>query len=339
MGKEKIRIAINGFGKIGRCIARQILQQDPAIEIAAINDLGEVEALAHLLKYDSVHGKLFNVEYQQGEIIVNGNRIQVYAEKDPGKLPWNDLEIDVVVESTGLFNKRENAKNHLAVGAKKVLITAPAKNPDATIVLGVNDEIYKPEHRIISLASCTTNCLAPIAKVLNDEFGIESGFMTTVHAYTGDQMLCDGAHKDLRRARAAAMSIIPTTTGAAKSIGEVISGLKGKFDGLCLRVPTPNVSLVDLVVQLKKKAVRQEINNKFELAAVEMGKILSVSYEPLVSVDYIGNSHSSIVDALTTSVIKNSGKGSLVKVLAWYDNEWGYSCRVVDMLKKIHREG
>jgi glyceraldehyde 3-phosphate dehydrogenase len=339
MEKKRLRVAINGFGRIGRDVAR-IALHTPGIELVAINDLADVKTLAHLLKYDSVHGILKDTKAGENEIISKKSVVKVLAVRNPEELPWGDMDIDVVIESTGIFSDRQGASKHLTAGAKKVIITAPAKDPDVTLVLGVNDKDYKPEeHKIISLASCTTNCLAPVVKVLNDEFGIESGLMTTVHAYTGDQLLCDGMHKDLRRARGAAMNIIPTTTGAARALGEVIPEMKGKLDGLSLRVPTPNVSLVDLVVQLKTKVTKEEVNDKLEKAAKKMSRILSVVNEELVSIDYLGNTHSSIVDALTTNVIKISAPGSLVKVLSWYDNEWGYSSRVVDMLKKIKKIG
>ncbi len=339
MEKKRLRVAINGGGAIGRDVARIVLHA-PGMELVAINDLGDVKTLAHLLKYNSVHGILRNTEARGDEIVSKKSVVKVLAVKNPEELPWDDMDIDVVIESTGIFSDREGASKHLKAGAKKVIITAPAKNPDVTLVLGVNDKEYKPEeHKIISLASCTTNCLAPIVKILNDAFGIESGFMTTVHAYTGDQKLCDGIHDDLRRARGAATSIIPTTTGAARALGEVIPEMKGKLDGISIRVPTPNVSLVDLVVQLKTKVTREEVNDKLEKAATKMSRILSVTNEELVSVDYLGNTHSSIVDARITNVIKTGKTGSLVKVLSWYDNEWGYSSRVVDMLKKIKKIG
>jgi glyceraldehyde 3-phosphate dehydrogenase len=336
--EKEIRVAINGGGAIGRDVARIVLHT-PGMKLVAINDLGDVKTLTHLLKYNSVHGILRNTEARGNEIVSKKNVIKVLAERNPEKLPWSDMDTDVVIESTGIFSDREGASRHLTAGAKKVIITAPAKNPDVTIVLGVNSEKYKPEHKIISLASCTTNCLAPIVKVLNDAFGIESGFMTTIHAFTGDQMLCDGMHKDLRRARGATTSMIPTSTGAAKALGEVIPEMKGKLDGLSVRVPTPNVSLVDLVVQLKTEVTSEEVNDKLRKAATKMSRILSVTNEELVSVDYLGNTHSSIVDARITNVIKTSEAGSLVKVLSWYDNEWGYSSRVVDMVKKIRKEG
>ena len=332
MGEEKIRVAINGFGRVGRDVARIILEQSE-IELVAINDLGSVNTLAHLLKYDSVHGTFEDTEVQGNEIVSKHSRIKVLAERDPEKLPWDYMRVDVVVESTGIFKNRKGASKHLKAGAKKVIITAPGKNPDATIVLGVNDKIYDPEeHKIISLASCTTNCLATIVKILNDAYGISSGLMTTVHAATGDQMLCDSMHDDLRRARSAVTSIIPTTTGAASALGDVIPEMKGKLDGMCLRVPTPDVSLVDLVVKTREKTTKEEVNEKLQLSAEnEMKGVLGVSYEELVSMDYTNLRLSSMVDALSTNVTA----GNLIKVIAWYDNEWGYSCRVVDMIKRI----
>jgi len=271
--------------------------------------------------------------------VVNGREIKILAESDIGKLPWGDLGVDLVVESTGAFRDRKNASRHLDAGSKKVIITAPGKEPDVTIVPGVNDEMYDhAAHNIISIASCTTNCLAPMAKVLNDEFGINRGFMTTVHSYTNDQKILDGRHKDLRRARAAAMSIIPTTTGAAAAVGIVLPSLAGKLDGIALRVPTANVSIVDLVAELRNEVTREEVNGAFEEASrASLSGILAVSHEPLVSIDYIGTNYSSVVDAEYTSVI--GGKGNFVKVLSWYDNEWGYSCRVVDMIKRIAELG
>jgi len=317
------------------------------INFVAINShAAEASWIAHLLKYDSVHGVLdgeIKAEKDTNTIVVNGKEIKILAETDPEKLPWTDLGVDVVVESTGKFRERKDLSKHLDAGCKKVIITAPAKDPDVTLVPGVNDEMYNhASHNIISLASCTTNCLAPVAKVLNDEFGINRGFMTTVHSYTSDQRLLDGRHKDLRRARAAAMSIIPTTTGAAAAIGLVLPPLAGKMDGIALRVPTFNVSVVDLVAELGREVTSEEVNSAFEEASKKaMRGILAVSYEPLVSIDHLGTNYSSVVDALSTSVIGNTkgGSGSLVKVLSWYDNEWGYSCRVVDMIKRIEEKG
>jgi glyceraldehyde 3-phosphate dehydrogenase len=337
----KVRVAINGFGRIGRVVFRAVLQHQHDAEVnldfVAINDLTKPAVLAHLLKYDSVHGTLEGeVKVEKETIIVKGKEIKVLAEKEPGKLPWNDLGVDVVIESTGIFRDRKNAAKHLEAGCKKVIITAPAKDPDVTIAPGVNDEMYDHgKHEIISLASCTTNCLAPVAKVLNDEFSIIKGFMTTVHSYTNDQRLLDMQHSDLRRARSAAMSIIPTTTGAAAAIGLVLPSLEGKLGGIAMRIPTFNVSIVDLVAEVERGASVDAINGAFVNASkTSLWDILAVSYEPLVSIDYIGARLSAIVDALSTNVVG----GNLVKVLAWYDNEWGYSCRVVDMIKRIGKE-
>jgi len=328
-----LKVGINGFGRIGRNIMRAALGRKD-IDFVAVNDLTDAKTLAHLLKYDSVLGNLeARVEAREGAIAVNGDEFKVLAIKDPAQLPWKDLGVDVVFEGTGRFTKRDDAAKHLAAGAKKVVITAPATNPDVTIVLGVNDNAYdKSKHHIVSNASCTTNCLAPVAKVIDESFGITRGWMTTVHAYTNDQNLLDLRHKDLRRARAAAMSIIPTTTGAAKAVGEVLPQLKGKLDGIAMRVPTPNVSVVDLVVQLGKKASAEEVNGALKAAADgPMKKILEFCTDPLVSIDFRGNSHSSIVDAAYTKVMD----GDFLKVMAWYDNEWGYSSRCVDLLDKL----
>lgn len=328
-----IKVGINGFGRIGRNVFRDAFY-DEDIEIVAINDLTDTKTLAHLLKYDSISG-IFDAEVEAGEgiIKVDEKEVKVLAERDPANLPWKALEVDVVVESTGRFVDREGASKHLSAGAKKVIISAPAKNPDITIVLGVNEDKYDPaKHHIISNASCTTNCLAPVAKVLLDKFGIAKGFMTTVHAYTNDQNILDLVHSDLRRARAAALSIIPTSTGAAKAIGEVIPELKGKMDGLALRVPVPNGSLVDLVVELEKEVSVEEVNAALKEAADEgrFEGILDYTEDPIVSIDIVGNSYSSIVDALSTMA-----NGKTVKVLSWYDNEMGYSCRVVDLIGYI----
>ncbi|MFQ6081849.1 MAG: type I glyceraldehyde-3-phosphate dehydrogenase [Candidatus Aminicenantia bacterium] len=329
-----IKVGINGFGRIGRNLFRASLD-DPEIEFIAVNDITDAKTLAHLLKYDSVMGILeADIQAKKEAIVVNGKEIRVLSERDPANLPWKELGVEIVVESTGLFRKREDAEKHIkSGGAKKVIITAPATNPDVTIVLGVNEEIYDPEnHHIISNASCTTNCLAPVAKVVNEEFGITKGFMTTIHAYTSDQRILDLPHKDLRRARAAAVSMIPTTTGAAKAVGIVMPELKGKLDGIAIRVPTPNVSVVDLVVLLERKVTVDEINQAFQKAA--QGKLKGILYyteEELVSIDYLANSYSSIVDGPFTRLIEDN----LVKVLAWYDNEWGYSCRVRDLIKYI----
>ena len=324
-----IKVAINGFGRIGRNVFRAAINE-PEIEFVAVNDLTDAKTLAHLLKYDSVHG-IFkaDVEVKDGNLVVNGKEIKVLAEKDPANLPWKALGVELVVESTGFFVDRAGASKHLSAGAKKVIISAPAKEPDVTVVLGVNEGDYDAaKHNIISNASCTTNCLAPVAKVLDDKYGIVKGLMTTIHAYTMDQRLQDSPHKDLRRARSAALSMIPTTTGAAKAIGLVMPQLKGKLDGLSIRVPTPNVSLVDLVAELKKPATKEDVNAALKAAAEgPMKGVLEYTEAPLVSIDLNGNPNSSIVDASLTSVME----GNMVKVLAWYDNEWGYSCRVRDL--------
>lgn len=323
------KIGINGFGRIGRNVLRAAEgRQD--IEIVAVNDLTDAETLAHLLEFDSVHGR-FNgtVQAKDGAIVVNGREIKVLAEKDPAQLPWGELGVDIVVESTGRFTNADNAKAHLAGGAKKVIISAPAKGEDLTIVMGVNDHKYDPaKHHILSNASCTTNCLAPVVKVLHDNFGIKRGLMTTVHSYTNDQQILDLPHKDLRRARAAGLSIIPTTTGAAKAVTLVLPELEGKLNGFAMRVPTPNVSVVDFVADLAKDTSVVEINNSLKEASNgTLQGILGYSERPLVSKDYNGDPRSSIVDALSTMVID----GNMVKVVAWYDNEWGYSCRVADL--------
>lgn len=327
-----IKVGINGFGRIGRQILRAGIDNKD-IEFVAVNDLSSVQTLAHLLKYDSVHGK-FNkdVKVEGNFLIVSGKKIEVFAEKDPSLIPWNKYNVDVVVESTGRFTDRENASKHLK-NAKKVIISAPAKNPDVTIVMGVNEEMYDPEkHNIISNASCTTNCLAPISKILLENFGIKKGFMTTVHAYTNDQVILDAIHKDLRRARAAGLSMIPTTTGAAKAIGEVIPELTGKMDGKAIRVPVADVSIVDLFVETEKETTAEEVNEKFiEASKGKMKGILECCNEPLVSVDFINNTASSIVDLQLTKVIK----GNFVNVSSWYDNEVGYACRMVDLIKYI----
>jgi glyceraldehyde 3-phosphate dehydrogenase len=328
-----LRIGINGFGRIGRNVLRASLG-DPDLEFVAINDLTDAKTLAYLLKYDSVHGTLkANVEAKEDQILVDGKPIKVLAVKDPKQLPWKALNIDVVVESTGRFTDREGAGMHLSAGAKYVIVSAPAKDPDVTIVLGVNDHKLDPSrHRIVSNASCTTNCLAPVAKVLLDNFGIKHGIMTTIHSYTNDQQLLDLPHKDLRRARAAGMSMIPTSTGAAKALHLVIPELKGKLDGLAIRVPTPNVSLVDLTVETEKDCDIAGVNAAFKKAADGPLKgILKYSEEPIVSVDQKGDDHSATVDAPLTNVVDKR----LVKVTAWYDNEWGYSCRVRDLIKVV----
>jgi len=322
-------IAINGFGRIGRLVLRAILKDYPDLNVVAVNDLTDAKTLAHLFKYDSIH-RIFpgDISHTENSLIVNGKSIRIYAEKDPEALPWKDLGIDIVIESTGIFTSREKAAKHQKAGAKKVLITAPAKDEvDATIVMGVNHDTLKPEHSIISNASCTTNCLAPVAKVLQDNFSIVNGIMTTIHSYTNDQRILDFPHSDLRRARAAAMSMIPTTTGAAKAIGLVIPELKGKMDGIAIRVPTPNGSLVDLTVNLHKTAAKDEINAAMkDAAATYLKGYLMYCDEPIVSIDIVGNPYSSIFDAPSTYV-----KDNLVKIFAWYDNEWGYSCRVADL--------
>jgi glyceraldehyde 3-phosphate dehydrogenase len=332
-----MKVAINGFGRIGRLVFR-ILKERDDVDVVQVNDLTDAKTLGHLLKYDSVHG-VYNKEVKvEGDtIIVDGDSFKVSAEKDPSVLPWKELDVDVVVESTGVFRKRAQIAQHLDAGAKKVILTVPAKDEiDATIVLGVNDEDLKPEHKIVSNASCTTNCLAPVAKVLNDEFGIKRGLMTTIHAFTNDQMVLDLPHKDLRRARSASMSIIPTTTGAAKAVGKVIPELNGKLDGFAMRVPTPDGSVVDLTAELNKSVTVDEINRAMKKAAEgAMKGILAYTEDPIVSVDIVGNDASSIFDALSTMVIGEGDSGNLVKVVSWYDNEWGYSCRVVDLLVKM----
>lgn len=331
------KVGINGFGRIGRNVFRAALN-NPAVDIVAVNDLTDAKTLAHLLKYDSIHGILdAEVSVDGSNIIVNGKAVQVLAEREPAKLPWKDLGVEVVVESTGRFTDRDKAAAHLEAGAKKVIISAPAKNEDITIVMGVNEDKYEAaSHHVISNASCTTNCLAPFAKVLHEKFGIKRGLMTTVHAYTNDQQILDLPHKDLRRARAAGMSIIPTTTGAAKAVALVLPELKGKLNGFAMRVPTPNVSVVDLVAELEKSATAEEINAALKAAAEgELKGILAYTEEPLVSKDFNGNPNSSIIDALSTMVIE----GNMVKVVSWYDNEWGYSNRVVDLIGFLAKKG
>jgi len=325
-----VRVAINGFGRIGRNLFRAA-QANPDIEIVAINDLADEKTLAHLLRYDSVHGRFQErVEVEEGLLRVGGSAIRITKERDPESLPWRKMAVDLVVESTGRFVDRASAEKHLKAGARKVLISAPAKHPDVTIVLGVNEGSYKPEaHHILSNASCTTNCLAPVAKVLLEAFGIERGLMTTVHSYTNDQQLLDLPHKDLRRARAAAHSIIPTTTGAARALSAVIPELEGKLDGMSIRVPTPNVSIIDLVVDLKSDADEAALRAALRKAAENaLSGILQYTEEPLVSIDLNGNPHSAVVDGTLTKVI---GK-RMAKVVAWYDNEWGYSCRLRDLI-------
>ena len=329
------RIAINGFGRIGRNTLRAAVRDAADIEIVALNDLTEPNTLAHLLKYDSVHGAFQGiVEVGDRALNINGNDVTVLSERDPADLPWEDLDIDVVIESTGFFRARPDAQKHLDAGAKKVLISAPAKDPDVTLCLGVNAETYDPDnHHIISNASCTTNCLAPVAKVINEQFGLERGWMTTIHAYTSDQRIQDLPHGDLRRARASAVSMIPTSTGAAKAVGLVLPDLVGKLDGCAVRVPTPNVSMVDLVAHVKTRTSADEVNDAFRAAAAteSLRGILMVSEEPLVSIDYNGNPASSTVDSGFTSVVD----GTLVQVMSWYDNEMGYSTRLKDLAEYV----
>ncbi|QZY57326.1 type I glyceraldehyde-3-phosphate dehydrogenase [Crassaminicella profunda] len=334
-----VKVAINGFGRIGRNAFKVAMAKaDANFEIVAINDLTDPATLAHLLKYDSCFGK-FNgtVEVKEGAIVVNGKEIKIFAERDPENLPWKELGVDIVVESTGFFRDKESAGKHIKAGAKKVVISAPAKNEDITIVLGVNEEKYDPDnHHVISNASCTTNCLAPFAKIVDEKFGIKKGLMTTVHSYTNDQKILDAPHSDLRRARAAAEAIIPTTTGAAKAVALVLPQLKGKLNGMAMRVPTPTVSVVDLVVELEKPATAEEMNKAFKEAAEgELKGILGFSEEPLVSVDYKQDARSSIVDGLSTMVMD----GNMAKIVSWYDNEWGYSNRVVDLVSYIINKG
>jgi glyceraldehyde 3-phosphate dehydrogenase len=332
-----VRVGINGFGRIGRNIMRAALG-DKNIDFVAVNDLTSAHTLAHLLKYDSVLGNLHaKVEAKADTIAVDSDEFKVLQLRDPAQLPWKDLGVDIVFESTGLFTARDAAAKHLAAGAKKVVITAPAKGPDFSVVLGVNDELYDPaKHHIISNASCTTNCLAPLAKVLHQTFGIKKGWMTTIHSYTNDQQLLDLPHKDLRRARAAALSMIPTTTGAAVAVGEVLPELKGKLDGISMRVPTPNVSCVDLAAVMNRPVTAEEVNAALQKAADGPLKgILACSYEELVSIDFKGNPNSSIVDMPYTKVME----GDFLKVLSWYDNEWGYSNRCVDLLRKLVAKG
>jgi glyceraldehyde 3-phosphate dehydrogenase len=324
------RVAINGFGRIGRNVLRSAKKQGLDLDFVAVNDLTDNATLAHLLRYDSVHGPYpGSVEVTEGGLDVDGDALRVFSERDPAALPWKDLEVDIVIEATGIFRDRERASKHLDAGARKVVITAPAKGEDITIVLGVNESAYDTDaHHVISNASCTTNCLAPVAKVIMEAFGFRRGFMTTIHAYTNDQSILDLPHKDLRRARAAALSMIPTTTGAARATALVLPELEGKLDGMSIRVPTPDVSLVDLVAEVDQDVDRDEVNRALKAAADgPLAGVLGYSEEPLVSIDYTGNPHSSVVDALSTAVME----GRMVKVLAWYDNEWGYSTRVADL--------
>jgi len=329
-----IRVGINGFGRIGRNFFRAARKQGADVEIVAVNDLGDAATMAHLLKYDSVLGPLdAEVEAGDGVIRVDGRELRLLNEKDPAALPWADLGVEIALESTGIFTKRDGAQKHLDAGAQKVLISAPATDPDVTLVLGVNDDAYdREQHRIVSNASCTTNCVAPVAKVLHDAWGIQSGFMTTIHAYTNDQRILDLPHKDLRRARAAAINLIPTSTGAAKAIGVVIPELQGKVDGVSIRAPVPTGSITDLVVQVGSEVTRDEVNARFEEVADSgpLAGILRYSTDPLVSSDIVGDSYSSILDSDQTMA-----KGSLVKVMSWYDNEWGYSCRLVDLVQRL----
>ncbi len=332
-----IKVGINGFGRIGRNVLRTALG-DPDIDFVAVNDLTDTKTLAHLLKYDSVLGNLdHDISATENTIKVNNDEFRVFSERDPAKIPWGEVGAEIVIESTGIFTDKEKAVLHLRDGVKKVIISAPAKNEDITIVLGVNENVYNPaEHHVISNASCTTNCLAPVAKVIHEKFGIRKAQMTTIHSYTNDQQLLDLPHKDLRRARAAALSMIPTSTGAAKAVALVLPELKGKFDGISVRVPTPNVSLVDVVMELEKETTTEEVNNVIKNAANgELKGILAFETAPLVSTDFRKNSNSSIVDADYTKVVG----GNLLKILSWYDNEWGYSCRVRDLIKFIASKG
>lgn len=329
-----LRAAVNGFGRIGRNVLRAAKRSGAELTFVAVNDLADARTLAHLLKHDSVHGAYpGDVEADEGAIVVDGEPVRVFSERDPARLPWGELGVDVVIESTGVFRTRELASRHLEAGARKVVVSAPAKGEDVTIVMGVNHNRYDPaRHHLISNASCTTNCLAPVAKVLLERFGFVRGLMTTIHAYTAGQSVLDGPHNDLRRARAAAMSMIPTTTGAARAISLALPELEGKLDGMAIRVPTPNVSLVDLVAQVEADATPEAVNDAFRAASEDgLAGVLRVEDEPLVSVDYIGESASSVVDAPSTSVMG----GRMVKVLAWYDNEWGYASRVVDLVGHV----
>ena len=327
------KVGINGFGRIGRLVFRA-MEKDPAFDIVAINDPGSITAAAHLLKYDSIHGRAYDEVRVDGDsIIVDGRRVRVLSDRDPRNLPWGELGVELVIESTGFFTDANAAHAHIDSGAKKVLITAPAKNEDITIVMGVNDDQYDPKkHHIVSNASCTTNCLAPFAKVLMDSFGIKRGFMNTIHSYTNDQKVLDQSHKDLRRARAANLSMIPTTTGAARAVSLVLPELKGKLDGFATRVPTPDGSMVDLTVELEREVTVEEVNEAIKAAAEgPMKGILAYVEDPIVSMDIVGDSHSSLFDSKLTMVL--GGKGNLVKCVSWYDNEWGYSNRVKDLAK------
>jgi glyceraldehyde 3-phosphate dehydrogenase len=330
-----IRVAINGFGRIGRPVFKRIIENHKSLEVVAINDLTDAKTLAHLLKYDSIYGIYQKSVKAEGDyLLVNGQKFRVFAEKDPANLPWKELKVDIVLECSGVFTDYEGARKHIEAGAKKVIISAPSKNPEKIpeFVLGVNEDKYDPKYEIVDMGSCTTNCLAPIAKVLHENFKIVKGFMSTVHAYTNDQRVLDLAHKDLRRARAAALNIIPTTTGAARAIGNVIPELKGKLDGIAFRVPVPTVSVLDLICEVEKKTTKEEVNYVLKKASQteRLKGILGVEDAPLVSSDYIGNSYSAIVDALSTMVIDN-----LVKVVAWYDNEWAYACRLAEFAEFV----
>ena len=338
----KTKLGINGFGRIGRCFLRAAIQDGEfmnIVDIVAINDLTDAKTLAHLFKYDSVFGKFQDeVDAKDNILILSDKEIKVTSEKDPANIPWKDLQVDIVLESTGKFNDAKEAAKHISAGAKKVIISAPAKQPDATILMGINEKQYdNKKHNIISMASCTTNCLAPVVKVLNDRFGIEKGYMTTCHAFTNDQRLLDLPHKDLRRARAATVSIIPTTTGAAKSIGVVIPELEGKLDGMALRVPVSNGSVADMVLTLKKDVTKEEVNNILkEASQTNLEGIMAYTDDPIVSSDIIGEPCSSVVDGLCTMVLGN--KNNIIKVLSWYDNEWSFACRLIDLIKFIIRK-
>ena len=325
-------VAINGFGRIGRLVFRAAAEQG-GIDVKAINDLTDAKTLAHLLKYDSTHGRFAGeVEADGDNLVVNGKAIRILAERNPADLPWGDLGVDSVLESTGFFTKAAGAKAHIDAGAKRVVVSAPAKGEDITVVMGVNDDALQADHTIISNASCTTNCLAPMAKVLHEQFGVAKGMMNTIHSYTGDQRLLDAPHSDMRRARSAALSMIPTTTGAAVAVGKVLPALNGKLDGLSIRVPTPDGSLTDFTAVLEKEASAEEINAAFKAAAEgPLSGVLEYSEDPLVLADIVGNPHSCVFDALSTNVLE----GNMVKILGWYDNEWGYSNRCVDLLKKL----
>ncbi|MGD0028527.1 MAG: type I glyceraldehyde-3-phosphate dehydrogenase [Candidatus Bathyarchaeia archaeon] len=332
-----LKVSINGFGRIGRLLYRAALEQKANIDFVAVNDITDAKTLAHLLKYDSVHGRFKGqVEVKGNDLLVNNKELKVLTQRDPAQLPWKDMGVFLAVESTGLFTDREGASKHLTAGAKKVLISAPAKNPDATIVLGVNQQMYDhKKHNLISNASCTTNCVAPVTKVLHDNFGVERAFMLTAHSYTNDQRITDLVHKDLRRARAAAINMIPTTTGAAYAVGLVMPELAGKIDGIALRVPTPDVSIVDLTAILKKSATKEEINAAFKKAADgPLKNILEYTEDPIVSTDVLHSTYSAVFDAQSTMVIDKN----FVKVLAWYDNEWGFSCRMVEQIEMIGKE-